>query len=271
MLVIGERINATRKGIREAIEKKDALFIQKEAAAQVEAGADMLDVNCGMDPKNEKENIEWLLETVQEKVTVPLVIDSPNPDMLEKGIKLHRNGKPMINSITGETATRPGMEKAERILALVRQYRASVVILTLDDRGMPSSSKERLEIALKMNKLAADSGIPAEDIYFDLLVRPLSVEPLQAKEFLESIKLVKKELPGVKTVCGLSNISFGLPNRSIVNSTFLVMAIDAGLDAALIDITDKKMFSAIKTSEALLGRDEYCMNYITAFKEGKIL
>jgi len=196
------------------------------------------------------------------------VIDSSNPEVIEIGLKSYVNksntGRAMVNSITAEK------EKIERILPLVKKYNADVIALTIEEKGMPENARERVDIAKRILDIATkDYGISADNIYFDLLVRPVSTEPGQVKEFLESIGLVKQSL-GAKTVCGLSNVSFGLPNRSLLNSTFLAMCISAGLDAAIIDPTDKNMMAVLRAGEALIGKDEYCMNYITSHREGKL-
>lgn len=263
MIIIGERINATRKNIREAIERKDAKFIQQEALNQVNSGADLLDVNCGMDIKSESDNMEWLVKTVQEAVNVPLVIDSPSPEVIERGLKTYRNlnssagCRLMVNSITADK------ERADKILPLVKKYDAGVVALTMDEAGMPKTASERVVLAGKILKLSEQYGVRTENIYFDPLVRPISTEPEQVKEFLSAVKEIKISL-GAKTVCGLSNVSFGLPERRLLNSTFLAMAIYAGLDAAIIDPTDSQMVLVLRASEALLAEDEYCMKYIAA-------
>jgi len=263
MIIIGERINATRKGVGEAIEKKDSKFIQQEALNQVNAGANFLDVNCGTSVSKEASNMEWLVNTVQEAVDVPLVIDSPNPDVLESGLKLCKK-KAMVNSITGEK------ERIKKILPLVEKFNADVIALTMDEKGMPHTAQERLDIAEKIIDAAKEYNISKERIYFDALVRPISTESDQSKEFLDAVRLIKTKT-GANTACGLSNISFGLPNRKLINATFLAMALYSGLSAAIIDPTDKQMMSILRVSNALLGQDEYCLEYITAFKEGKII
>ncbi|MDD5688283.1 MAG: methyltetrahydrofolate cobalamin methyltransferase [Elusimicrobia bacterium] len=261
MIIIGERINATRKSIGEAIVKKDSKFIQQEALNQVNAGANLLDLNCGMSVKNEMSDMEWLVNIVQEVTDISLVIDSPNYEVIESGLKLCKK-KAMVNSITGEK------ERIKMILPMVKKYDTDVVALTMDEKGMPHTSQERLSIAESIINVAKEYNISADRIYFDALTRPVSTEPDQTIEFLEAIKLIKSKL-GAKTVCGLSNISFGLPNRKLLNSTFLAMALYAGLDAAIIDPTDRLMMTTLRASEALLGKDEYCLNYITDFKKEK--
>lgn len=262
MIIIGERINASRKGIKEAIINRDKKFIQQEAETQVKAGAQYVDVNCGFDPAGEADNMEWLVSTVQEAVKMPLCIDSPNPDVVKRGLKKHK-GKALVNSISGESG------KADSILPAVREFGAGVIALTLDDNGMPSTAEDRLKVAAEIIKKIDEYKIPHEDVYFDLLVRAVATEQKQGIEFLKSVAMIKSSL-GIKTVCGLSNISFGLPGRSVLNASFMSMAISYGLDAAIIDPTINVMMSAVKAGEALTNKDECCMNYITAFREGKL-
>ncbi|OGS18883.1 MAG: hypothetical protein A3J83_03940 [Elusimicrobia bacterium RIFOXYA2_FULL_40_6] len=261
VIIIGERINASRKTIFEAIEKKDVKFIQQEAINQVNAGAHYLDVNCGTNIKDEPRNMEWLVHIIQEVVDVPLVIDSPSPEALDSGLKLCKH-KPIVNSITAEK------ERIKNIAPLVEKYNADVIALTITEEGMPHTAQERLDIAKKIIDSVKQYHIEPERIYFDALVRPISTEPDQSREFLKAIELIKNHTKA-KTACGLSNISFGLPNRMLVNSTYLAMAIYTGLDGALIDPTNKQMISILRSAEAIMGQDEYCLNYITAFREGK--
>ena len=263
MLIVGERINTSRKNIRPAVENRDKDFIQKEARLQFEAGAGRIDVNCGTRVKEEPEDLEWLVKIVQEAVDVPLCIDSPNPAALERGLAVHK-GKALVNSITLEK------ERVEKILPLVKKYKASVVALTMDDRGMPNNTATRVEIAGKIVQLLEGEGIKKEDVYFDPLVRPLGTDPDQSLVVLETIKIIMQKYPGVHTFCGLSNISFGLPLRSLLNRNFLVMAMLMGLDAVMIDPLDKKMMADLRASLALLNKDQFCLEYITAFREGKL-
>ncbi len=264
MLVVGERINTSRKNIRPAVEARDKESIRKEAKLQLEAGAQMIDVNCGTRVVEEPEDLEWLVRTVQEAVSVPLCIDSPNPLALERALGAHK-GKALINSITLEK------ERMEKILPLVKKNNAKVVALTMDDRGMPNDSKTRVEIAGKLVELLEGEGIKREDIYFDPLVRPLGTDPDQSLIVLEAIKIIMEKFSGVHTFCGLSNISFGLPLRPLLNQNFLTMAMVMGLDAVMIDPLDKRMMSSLKASLALLNKDQFCLEYINAFREGKLV
>jgi len=262
MLIIGERINTSRERVRKAVEDKDASFIQREALKQIESGANMIDINCGMSLEKEPDDLAWLVKTVQSATEVPLCIDSPNPDAIAKALPLHK-GKALVNSITEEKF------RYEAILPLIKKFNASVVALTMGEAGFPEKAEERFLVAKKIFDIANKYGIKSEDLYFDPMVKPLSSSPQQAKEFLDSIRLIKN-LGNVKLIGGLSNISFGLPERSLLNSVFFAMARSVGLDAAIIDPLNKRITSAIKASEAIMGRDNYCKNYISAYREGKI-
>jgi len=213
-----------------------------------------------MAESRESEDMKWLIDTVQRAAAVPLCIDSPDANVVTGALRLCKE-KPIINSITAQR------ERYESILPLIAKGRCGVVALTMDEDKMPHTAEERFKAAEGLYNILRREKIPDEDIYFDPLVRPISSEPGQAVELLKAIPMIKR-LGGVKVVCGISNISFGLPRRSLVNSIFLSMAINAGLDGALMDPLDKNMIAAIRATEALLGRDKYCMNFIQGHRKG---
>ncbi len=260
MIIIGERINASRPRIKEALEKKDDKFIQNEAKAQVEHGAQYLDVNCGLSGAAEVEDMEWLIDAVQGVTDTPLCIDSPDPKVIEKGV-LTARAKKLINSITLEES------RYSKIIPLALKHRCSVIALTMSEKGMPDTADDRLRIAESLYKLMKSEGFADEDIYFDPLVRPISSEPRQAEELLKAIPKIKS-LGNVKVVAGVSNISYGLPKRKLINSVFLSLALSAGMDGAIIDPLDKATIGAIRATEAILGQDKYCMNLIQGHRKG---
>ncbi len=263
MIVIGERINTSRKAIAPAVEARDAAFIQGEAMAQAEAGAQLIDVNCGTFVDGEPELLAWLVQTVQAVVEVPLCLDSPNPAALAKALPLHR-GQALINSITAEK------KRWGDILPLVKEHKTRIIALTMDDNGMPESGEERYAIGARLVESLAKEGVALDDIFLDPLVRPVSTGTHYAMLVYETIGRLRKAFPGVHAVCGLSNISFGLPARKLVNQTFLVQAMASGLDAAIVDPLDKRLMSLIYAGKLLLNQDEYAMGYIGAFREGRI-
>jgi cobalamin-dependent methionine synthase I len=265
MLIIGERINSTRAHIQEAIKARNSDFIIKEAKKQIEAGAGFIDVNCAMGAGDELQDMDWAISVIQSEIPdVSICIDSPDYLAIQKALETYRaKGKLFINSITGERS------RIDLIVPLAVKYNTSLIALTMGDSGMPNSAEERFTIAKEILAKVSAKGFKAENLYFDPLIRPISTEPDQAKEFLRSIPMIRSL--GVKTICGLSNVSFGLPDRKVINSTFASMAVHSGLDAAILDPTDKSIISSIRASAALLSEDEYCAEYIKAFREGRLL
>ena len=265
MVIVGERINTSRKRVRPAVERKDAVFIQREARLQVEAGVTMVDVNCGTFVSDEPEYMAWLVETVQEEVDVPLCIDSPNPKAVEIALKTHKNGKPMINSITDEE------ERFQEILPLVLEYKASVVALCMAGGGMPITAEDRLKIASNLIERLTSAGVPIGDIYVDPVVCPVATDVAYGRAVLDAIHRIMTQHEGVHTICGLSNVSYGLPLRKLINQNFLTMSMLMGLDGVILDPLDGRMMSNLMATETLLGRDDFCMNYVMAHREGKLV
>jgi len=254
----------TRKSIREKVWERDADFIASEANRQTKAGATHIDINAGGDPAKEVDDMRWLTKVVSKATQLPLVFDSTNPVAIEEGLKICNRAGTIINSITGEKA------RIEGILPLVKKYNTGVIALTMDDNGMPEDLQGRVEIARKLIKIIESEGIPLDKVYFDYLVRPAGTNPGQAKFILEAIAVIKKEFPQTHVALGLSNISFGLPIRNNLNKAFLSMLIGAGCDGAIIDPSEPGMMSTLLSAQAVLGLDEYCMNYISAYREGKL-
>ncbi len=264
MLVVGERINSTRKRIREAVRARDAEFIAREARRQVKAGADYVDVNAGSSVAHEVDDLKWLVETVQAAVDAPLCLDSANPAALEAALSLVEKS-PIINSITGERS------RMDAILPLVRSSGASIVALVMDDSGMPEDAAGRLKVAETLIPAIEAFGVERDRIRVDPLVRPVSTDTTQGAAVLETVREVMTRWPGVHTICGLSNVSFGLPVRNVLNVTFLALMIEAGLDGAIIDPTEPRMMATVAAARTLLGRDDYCMGYIEAHRAGRII
>lgn len=213
--IVGELINTSRKPVKEAVDAREAAVIQKIAQDEVQAGATYIDINCGTYVKEEEEIMEWLVNTVQDVVKdIPLCLDSPNEKALQIGLKLHQNGKPMINSITAEE------ERFNKVLPLVLEYKTKVVALLMDDSGMPDTAEKRITIVEKLLPELLKAGVPATDIYLDPLVKPISVGDKGGQEVLQTVQYIHENYPDVHTICGLSNISFGLPNRRVLNQAF---------------------------------------------------
>mgnify|MGYP005836576743 CR=1 FL=1 len=262
MFIVGERINATRKRIGEAARTKDAELIQNEARRQVEAGANMLDVNGGLEARD-AEFLPWLVEVVQDTVDVPLCLDSPNPEALRKALPLCRH-QPMINSITEE------QERLEEFIPLIREYKTKIIALCLGSSAVPTTAEGKMAVARKLIETLTAAGVSIEDIYVDPGIFPVSSAPEQPMAALETYRLVTREFPGIHCIGGMSNVSYGLPSRRLLNSVFLTMAMSWGLDSAIMDPCDAQLMASIAAAEALLGRDEFCANYIAAFRQGKL-
>lgn len=263
MLIVGERINSSRTGIARAIEERDSSFIQEEAIKQVQASATHIDVNAGALANKEAECLAWLVQTVQDAVDRPLCIDSPDTYAMRAALSQHR-GKAILNSISARK------ERYQGILPLLKEYGCGVVALCQDDSGIPSTMQEKLDIVSRLIEGLTSEGIALKDIYIDPAIEPISVSPKSALVVLETVERVMANYPGVHTICGLSNISFGLPSRKQLNQTFMVMLMTRGLDSVILDPCDQRLMANVLAADALLGKDEYCLNYIDAHRKGKL-
>ena len=261
MIIVGELINASRKAIGAAITAQDSATIQATAIDQHQAGANYIDVNAGIFVGKEADYLVWLTKTVQAVVNGPCALDSPDPAALEAALAVHQ-GQAMINSISLEK------DRFDKLLPLVAGTDLKVVALCMSDDGMPETVEDRLTIADKLINALVQKGVALDNIYVDPLVQPMSVNNSFGVEFLNAIEAIRQRFPGVHTMCGLSNISFGLPARKFLNQTFMAMAIAKGLDGAIINPLDKRMMANITAAEALAGRDNYCMKYLKAFRAG---
>ncbi|MBE7027341.1 MAG: homocysteine methyltransferase [Ruminococcaceae bacterium] len=256
--VIGERINPTGKKLfKQALLENNIDYILAQAVSQADAGADILDVNVGMPGIDEVSMLKNIVKKIQSVTDLPLQIDSSNPDAIEAALRIY-NGKAIVNSVNGEKAV------LERILPIVKKYGASVVALTLDENGIPDTAEGRIEIAKRILDCANSYGIPKEDVYVDTLTLTASAQQEGAKETLKALRYIKHEL-GLRTVLGVSNISFGLPNRELLNSSFLTLALGAGLDFPIINPNAKAMMDAVYAYRVLSGIDKNSQGYIERF------
>ncbi len=263
MIIVGERINSSRKAIQPAVENKDTAAIQDIAKKQVEAGATYVDVNAGTFLAQEPEYLEWLVRCVQEVVDVPLCIDTPNPQAAERAIKACQK-TPVVNSISGES------KRIAEMLPLIKKYGCQGIALCMDDSGIPDDAQSRFRIASRLLEQLKREGIKPNHVFFDPLIYPVSTGSHFGVVALDTIRRIKASLPEAQTICGLSNISHGLPNRKILNQAFLVMSMAAGLDGVILDPLDRRMMALLVASEAILGRDEFCSLYIAAHRAGKL-
>jgi 5-methyltetrahydrofolate--homocysteine methyltransferase len=261
MKIIGEKINGTRKKVAQAIAEQDAEFIKDLAQKQAEAGATWLDVNAGTHPEREPEDLVWLIESIQSVVDTPLALDSANPKALAVAIGVV-NQTPMINSISGEP------ERLEKILPIVAEHGCEVIALAMDDKKIPETYEKRLEVIDVIMAATREAGVADDKVYIDTLAMTIATANQSAVIACETIRTAKAKYPEVHFTMGLSNISFGLPARSQINRSFLTLAMQAGLDSAILDPLDKELGAAIVTTELLLGKDRHCMNYLRASRAG---
>ena len=261
--VVGERINPTgKKRLQQALRDGDSAYPCTQAVAQAEAGAQVLDVNAGLPGIDEAATLEQLVKDLQAVTDLPLQLDSSNPEALSRALRIY-NGKPIVNSVNGETET------LEKILPLCKKYGAAVVGLTLDKGGIPPTVEGRVAIARRIVDAAHAAGIPDEDIYIDCLCLTASAQQEGATQTLQALARCKKEL-GVRTVLGVSNISFGLPCRGYLNTTFLTMAMSAGLDLAIMNPNTPEMMAAVRAYRVLTCQDSQSTDYVAAYADVQI-
>jgi len=257
-VLIGERINPTgKKKLAEALKAGDLEIVRKEALAQTQAGADIIDVNVGVFGIDEAAMLPKAVQAVMETVDTPLCIDSSNPDALEAALKVYK-GKPLVNSVTGEEHSQ------KRVLPLIKKYGAAVIGLVQDDEGIPKDAEGRVRVAHKIVEKVEAAGIPREDLVIDCLAFAVGAEPASGVAVIEAIQRIKAEL-GVNMTMGASNVSFGLPDRELINNAFVVMATAAGATCLIVDAA--KVRSIILAADLVLGRDKRARRYIEAYRQ----
>ncbi|MCZ7573014.1 MAG: dihydropteroate synthase [Ardenticatenaceae bacterium] len=259
-VIIGERINPTgRKLLAKEMAEGNFERVRADAIAQVEAGAHMLDVNAGVPMADEPALMAEAIRIVQEVVDVPICIDSSVVAALHSGLSVVR-GKPLVNSVTGEE------ERLESVLPMVAEYKAAVLGISNDETGISYDARERFKVARKIVERAESYGIPREDVLIDPLAMPVGAVPTAAATLFELVRMVREEL-GCNTICGASNISFGLPNRPVLNAVFLSMAIAAGMTCAITNPIEREIKQAILAADLMMAHDENCMTWITAARD----
>lgn len=261
--VIGERINTSRKLVQAAVADRDADYIINDVTKQQDAGANYIDVNAGARIGHEEEDMKWLLDTIQPIATVPLTLDSPDPAILEMAFAMVEK-TPMINSISLEK------ERFDAMMPFLDGKACKVIALCMDDAGMPNSADDIVARAKTLVTELNGIGIKTADIYVDPLVQPISTDTNKGMMVLSAVRAIKAEYPEVHITGGLSNISYGLPQRHIINRTFVTLMMDAGMDSAIIDPLDQKIMATIRTADMLLGHDQFCMNYLKGVRAGAI-
>lgn len=268
MIIIGEKINGARKKVGEAIKNRDADFIKNLARNQFEAGAVYLDVNAGSIPAQEPADMVWLIELTHEAAPEAILsLDSANPEALKAGLEKALSYQPpkiMINSLSGEK------NRIEGVLPLAAKYKTELIVLALDDHGIPETVESRLEIVRRLVGLCRDQGLTDELLYIDPLALTISTNTKAASVTLDAMRAIKAEFPQVHLTCGHSNISFGLPLRSTLNQAFMALTIAAGLDSAISDPENRDLKAMTLATEVLLGMDRHCLKFNRAFRAKQI-
>ena len=261
MIVIGERINGMFKKVREAIQNKDAAFIRDLAASQVKAGASILDINVGTASTDPESDMVWLVNAVQAEVGVPLSIDSARHEPLEAGLAAVK-GKRVLNSTTGKETD------LAKLLPMARKYDASVIALTIDEDGVPSTVDKRVEIAAKILAAAMDQGIAVDELYIDPITLPVNCAQDQPERVFAAITQFRMlSDPPPHTTIGLSNISQRLKEHRLLNRTFLIMCMAHGLDSAIVDPLDEELMKAVITAEMLMNKFIYADSFLEASRK----
>lgn len=261
MFIIGELINGMYPEIAFAIKGRDKKIIQKFALGQLTCGADALDLNCGPASAKPLVDMPWLVETIQEVTDKPLCLDSSKPEVIREGLKASRNTA-IINSTTAD------IEKLDLLVPLAKQYKSALIGISISSKGIPQNKDQRVELAATIVAYCQENGFGVEGLYLDPIVLPINAAQGQMNDILKSISEFKMlSQPCPKTVIGLSNISQGMPKRSLINSTFLTMAVAAGLDSAILNPTDKELIDRLITAELILNKHIYCDSYLEAYRK----
>jgi 5-methyltetrahydrofolate--homocysteine methyltransferase len=263
LIIIGEKINGTIPSVKQAIEERDIEFIRSLAIKQAEAGADYIDICASTSPEKEVETLKWLMEIVQDAVDTPICIDSPTADVIKEVLPFAKRPG-ILNSVSEEG------DKCEVIFPLIQGTEWQVIALTCDSKGIPSDVQTRVDITKSMVEKAAQYDISQDRIHIDPLVMALSADNESLLKFVDTLRTVKEMYPTIKVTSGLSNISFGMPLRKVINQNFFTITIYAGMDSAIMDPLNREMMATLLTTEALLGRDRYCRKFSTAYRKNKI-
>jgi len=261
MFIIGELINGMYKQAGKAIQQSDKAVIQRLAQEQVNAGCDALDLNCGPASRDPVSDMAWLVQTVQEVTDKTLCLDSTKANAIEQGLKIIKN-KAIINSTSADK------QKLDILVPLALKYKTSLIGLTLDKKGVPQDKDRRLELAAIIVADCQEKGFPLEELYIDPVVLPVNVAQVQLGDTLKALAELKIiSQPSPKAVVGLSNVSQGIRERSLVNRTFLIMAQAFGLDAAILDPLDKQLMDSLITAELILNKQIYCDSFLEAYRK----
>ena len=261
MIIIGEKINGSIPAVAEAIANRDAEFIKNRAKAQAEAGATFIDCCASVPEAEEVETLKWMIDCIQEVTDLPIAVDSPSADVIKEAYKFCKK-EGIINSVSGEG------DKVDTIFPLIADSKWGVICLLSDDTGIPKTAADRLKVFDYIMSKAKEYNISPDRLYIDPLVEMLCTSEDGMAMNVEVMSTIRKQYPDIHLTAAVSNISFNLPVRKLVNLGYTVLAMNAGLDSAILDPLNRDMMGVIYATEALLGLDDYCMEYIGAYREG---
>jgi 5-methyltetrahydrofolate--homocysteine methyltransferase len=261
MIIIGEKINGFIPASAKAIRERDEAYIRSLAISQAQMGADYLDVSAGANRERERETLEWLINIIQDSVDTPLCIDSPDTSILLDMIRLAKRPG-ILNSVSEENG------KCDAVFPKIADSEWKVIALACDNKGISTDAAVKFDIAAAIVEKAKKYGIGMDRLFIDPLVSALCANGNSLLNFIETTRAIKKQYPDIHITSGLSNISFGMPHRTILNQLFLALAQQAGMDSAILDITSEEMRSALYAADALLGRDRNCRRYLNAYRKG---
>ncbi len=265
LLYIGESLNASIPKVKEAVTTHDEDTIKGLAQRQEECGAHMLDVNAAVTGQNEIEDLVWMVELVQDVTDLPLVLDSSNPEALQAALKVYKGERAIISSVTGEWT-----EGHENLLALAVENNCGLVAMSMDKSGISNDAEERFKVAEELFEHTTKAGLKPENLYIDPLVMTISADTKAGATFLNLMTMLDERLPDARKFCGASNVSYGMPLRKLINHTFIPMIVALGMDAFLVNVRDQGLMAIFRACATLIGQDEWSMEYITAFREGKL-
>ncbi len=264
MLLIGESLNASIPAVMRALVARNDEAIRALAVRQAECGAQMLDVNAAVPGRDEPEDLVWLVQTVQTAVELPLVLDSANPEALRAALEAHRGPAPILSSITDEAGS------ADATLSLAVEHDCELVALCMDDGKISADPHARFAIVQRLIERATAAGLKPERLYVDPLVMAIATDTTAVVSLLELVGLIRDNCAGIRVFCGGSNVSFGMPERRLLNRTLASMLAAAGVDAFLVNVRDQQMMATLRAAAALLGQDRWCKAYLNAYRAGKL-
>jgi len=264
MLIVGESLNASIPRVGKAVMERDADAIVGLARRQAECGAQMLDLNAAVTDRDETEDLAWMVRTVQSAVDLPLMLDSSNPAALRAALEVHEGSPPVLSSVTNETGS------VEGLLPLALERGCALVALCMDDDKISPEPQVRFDIATKLIDRITGAGLPAERLFIDPMVMTIGTDTDSGLALLHLIRMLRESHPSIRTLCGASNVSFGMPERKLLNRTFVSMLAAAGMEGFLVNVRDRRMMATLRAAAVLVGKDKWCRNYIRAHRSGEL-